>query len=122
MWIRALVVAVLAFLIGYAVRDLIRANPQLFGRGRKPGPKRVGPDPGPLEPSGKVLSFRRRPHTILGVAEDASLDEARAAWERGKAENDPEKLAGMSDDLRSIAEVRSKELDQAWQAFQDERG
>lgn len=69
-----------------------------------------------------MLSFRRKPHTILGVAEDASLEEARAAWERGKAENDPEKLAGMSDDLRSIAEVRSKELDQAWQAFQDEQG
>jgi hypothetical protein len=132
MWIRVLVVTVLAFLIGYAVRDFIRANPGVFGTGglfgkkdaRKragAGPRGVSPAAGPLEPSGKVLSFRRRPHAVLGVGEDASLDEAQAAWSRQKDENDPGKLAGMSDDLRSLAEVRCTELDQAWQAFQDER-
>lgn len=138
MWIRVLVVTVLAFLIGYAVRDLLRANPGMFGTGglfdtgglfgRKGAGKRAGPRPlgvgsadGLLEPSGKVLSFRRKPHAVLGVAEDASLDEARAAWARQKEENDPDKLAGMSDDLRSMAEVRCTELDEAWEAFQDER-
>lgn len=125
MWIRVLVVAVLAFLIGYAVRDLIRANPQLFGKKAGPrrrggGPRGVGAAPGPLESPGKVLSFRRRPHAVLGVAEDATLEEARAAWSRQLAENDPDKLEGMSDDLRSMAEIRRRELDAAWQAFQDE--
>ena len=122
MWIRVLVVAVLACLVWYAVRDLIRANPQLFGRSTaKKRLRGIRSGTGAPKPSGQVLSFRRKPHTVLGVTEDATLDEARAAWARQKAENDPEMLSGMSDDLRSMAEVRCRELDEAWQAFQEER-
>lgn len=127
MWIRVLIVSVLAFLIGYAIWDFVRVNPQLLSKlmGLRnktgPRPRRIVPDPGTSDTAGQILSFRRRPHSILGVPEDATLDEARNSWARQKAENDPEKLADMSDDLRSMAEVRRKELDQAWQAFQDER-
>jgi len=124
MWIRALVVAVLVFLIGYAVRDLIRANPQLVGRRhRKNGRRKSSPHPGRAEPrddepAGQVLSFRRPPHTVLGVPADATVEDARAAWERARAENDPARLEGMSSDLKALAEVRCKELDEAWSAFQ----
>ena len=122
MWIRALVVAVLAFLVLYAVRDILRANPGLLGkRSRKPGP-RLEPAP-PANPStdGQVLSFRRPPHAVLGVDADATLEDARAAWEAARAENDPSRLEGMSTDLRALAEVRCKELDAAWEAFQADR-
>jgi len=127
MWIRALVVAVLAFLIGYAVRDLIRANPQLFGRGPgKNGRRKSPPHPDRSEtrddePAGRVLSFRRPPHTVLGVPADATVEDAHAAWERARAENDPARLEGMSSDLKALAEVRCKELDEAWAAFQASR-
>ena len=117
MWIRAL-----AFLVLYAVRDILRANPGLLGkRSRKPGP-RLEPAP-PSNPSrdGQVLSFRRPPHAVLGVDADATLEDARAAWETARAENDPSRLEGMSADLRALAEVRCKELDAAWEAFQADR-
>ena len=122
MWIRAIVVAVLAFLVLYAVRDILRANPGLLGkRSRKPGPRLEPAPPANQSKEGQVLSFRRPPHTVLGVAADASLGEARAAWEKARAENDPGRLDGMSADLRALAEVRCKELDAAWEAFQAER-
>jgi len=132
MWIRVLVAAVLAVLVAYAVRDLLRANPGILGAGglfgkkdarggRGAGPRGIARPTGHAGPPAKVLSLRRKPHTVLGVDEHASLDEARAAWSRQRDENDPGRLTGMSDDLRSLAEVRCKELDKAWQAFQDER-
>lgn len=128
MWVRVLLVAAFAFIVGYALRDIVRANPQLFGRRgppRRRGPVRV-PRPEDADspedtPRGKVLAFRRKPHEVLGVAADATVDQARDAWQALRDQNDPSKLEGMSEDLKALAEVRVKELDAAWQAFQDEQ-
>ncbi len=126
MWVRVLLVAAFAFLVGYAIRDIVRANPQLFGgarRGRRPPPRPIHP-PTPAEEDvrrGQVLVVRRKPHEVLGVSADATVEEARAAWQAERARNDPSRLEGMSDDLLAMAEVRVAELDAAWAAFQEGR-
>ena len=105
----------------YAVRDILRAT-RVFSESAAGSPvsARAG---SPANPStdGQVLSFRRPPHAVLGVDADAPLEDARAAWEAARAENDPSRLEGMSTDLRALAEVRCKELDAAWEAFQADR-
>ena len=118
MWVRLLVFAALGFLVAYAIRDFLRANPQLFKKPSRRGHLR--PVPSNDEQSGaKVLSFRRQPHEVLGIEPDAPIEEAEKAWEHLRAANDPGKLEEMSEDLQTLAAVRCQELDDALEAFRD---
>jgi len=107
----------LAALVAFAVWDLVRRNPQLLQRGarpRRPGPR---PVPNPSGAPGKVLAFERSPHDVLGVPEDAPRAEIDAAYARLKAEWAPDRLGGMSDELRALAQRRSAELERAYRSL-----
>lgn len=107
----------LAALVAFAIWDLVRRNPHLLQRGsRAPGP---GPRPVPTAKpaAGKVLAFQRPPHEVLEVDEDAPRETIDAAYSRLRAEWAPDRLAGMSDELRALAQRRSAELDRAYRSL-----
>jgi DnaJ-domain-containing protein 1 len=114
---RLLLMGLLAALVAFAIWDLVRRNPHLLQRGagsRRPAPRPVPP---PSVPAGKVLAFERAAHDVLGVPEGASRADIDAAYARLKAEWAPERLAGMSDELRTLAQRRSAELERAYRSL-----
>lgn len=55
-------------------------------------------------------------HEILGVPPFATLDEVKTAYRRRMAEYHPDKVAGLGDELRALAESKSKEINVAYEA------
>lgn|GEM_PF-6746014 len=124
---RVLVLLFVVTVVAVALWDILRRNPQLLAGlrappappTRKPRP-RGGPQPAP-EPRGQVIELRRDPYQVLGVDRDTSPDELRAHVERLRKENDPERLAGMSDDLRAHARRRLAEVEAAYAELTEQR-
>lgn len=102
-----------------ALWDIWRRNPQLRDQLRRPRPPAPRPPLRPVAPpvadegSGKVLAFKRDPFRTLGLEATAGRDEVLAAHARLHAENAPEKLAGMSEELQELARRRCAQLDRA---------
>jgi DnaJ-domain-containing protein 1 len=69
----------------------------------------------PFTPPG-AGSHARAWHEILGVPPFATLDEIKAAYRRRIAEYHPDKVAGLGDELRALAETKSKEINAAYEA------
>lgn len=126
---RLLFFALLAGLVGLALWDIARRNPGLFPRARQPQPRprpRLARTPAPQQSapsrSGQVLAFERPPHEVLGVESDASLKVVEAAYRRLREEVAPERLDGMSEELRALAQRRTEELDKAVAALRRRLG
>ncbi|MEP5730756.1 MAG: molecular chaperone DjiA [Sulfitobacter sp.] len=56
------------------------------------------------------------PHTVLGIAPDATLEEARAAWRKLVRANHPDALVarGLPAEAVAMAEKRMIDINQAW--------
>lgn len=125
---RLLLTLAIAAFVGLAIWDILRRNPHLRDRltsprqpppGRRPGPtSRPGSPPRDSRPDnvqrGKVIELRRDPWQVLGVDRDISAQELAAHVQRLLDENDPERLAHMSDDLRAFAARRTEEVQKAY--------
>jgi peroxiredoxin len=59
-------------------------------------------------------------YTLLGVSAQASQAEIDAAYQRQREQYRPERIAVLGDELRAVAEQRSRELDQAYAVLSDE--
>ena len=59
------------------------------------------------------------PHTVLGVAPDATLEEARAAWRRLVRDNHPDALVarGLPEEAIRMAEKRMIDINRAWETY-----
>lgn len=59
------------------------------------------------------------PHTVLGIAPDASLAEARTAWRRLVRANHPDALVarGLPEEAVRLAEKRMIDINRAWETF-----
>jgi DnaJ like chaperone protein len=59
------------------------------------------------------------PHTVLGIAPNASLDEARAAWRQLVRANHPDALVarGLPEEAVRMAEKRMIDINRAWETF-----
>lgn len=59
------------------------------------------------------------PHTVLGIAPDASPDEARAAWRKLVRDNHPDALVarGLPPEAIKLAEKRMIDINRAWETF-----
>ena len=57
---------------------------------------------------------RQDPYTVLGVAPGASREELKAAHRRLAAKYHPDKVQHLGDDLQKLAEMRFKEIQQAY--------
>ena len=68
----------------------------------------------PIPERPKVLAFSRSPHQILGVDEDASMEEIEAVYQSLSAENDPENAKDLSPEVRELVTRRRAEIDEAY--------
>jgi DnaJ-domain-containing protein 1 len=128
---RVLVMLFVATLVAIALWDILRRNPQLWSQiwsklnppSSQP-PRRVHRSaPKDVTPAvrGKVIELRRDPYHVLGVERDASPEEIAAQVERMRRENDPERMDGMSDELREHAKRRLTEVESAFAEIKDKR-
>jgi DnaJ-domain-containing protein 1 len=71
-----------------------------------------------LEETGRPASGGRLrdrpPHEVLGVDEDASESEIKAAYQKAIRENHPDRVADMSEELRALAEKKTREANDAY--------
>ena len=57
----------------------------------------------------------KSPHEILGVADDADDAEIKSAYQKAVRENHPDKVADMSQELRDLAEKKTREVNDAYE-------
>ena len=59
------------------------------------------------------------PHTVLGIAPDATLEEARAAWRKLVRANHPDALTarGLPQEAIKLAEKRMIDINRAWETL-----
>lgn len=79
-------------------------------------------------PAGSFEALRARfvpgstalPHTVLGIAPDATLEEARAAWRTLVRANHPDALMarGLPEEAIKMAEKRMIDINHAWEIIQ----
>ncbi len=68
-----------------------------------------------------VPEAERSPHEVLGIPEDASLQEARRAWRRMVRECHPDVLAaqGIPEEMVRMAEKRLIDANRAWEEIRE---
>ncbi|NNE51574.1 MAG: molecular chaperone DjiA [Sulfitobacter sp.] len=59
------------------------------------------------------------PHTVLGIAPDATREEARAAWRKLVRDNHPDALLarGLPEEAIRMAEKRMIDINRAWETY-----
>jgi DnaJ-domain-containing protein 1 len=78
----------------------------------------AGQPQAPLAPGATAPAW----HQVLGVSEQASLEDIRLAYQRKISQYHPDKLAGLGPEFGVIAEARTKEINLAYQAALAARG
>lgn len=53
-------------------------------------------------------------HTILAVSESATKAEIDVAYKRAISKYHPDKVATMGDEIRAVAEIKSKQINEAY--------
>lgn len=61
-------------------------------------------------------------HLILDVAPDATTDEIRRSYKTLMSQYHPDKVAALGDDLKALAERKTKEINSAYQRAMQQRG
>ncbi len=61
-------------------------------------------------------------YKILGVANNASNDEIKKAYRKMAAENHPDKVAYLGEEIRKDAEEKFRKINEAYEAIKKERG
>ncbi len=60
-------------------------------------------------------SQHRNPYSVLGVSEGASMEEIKEAYRRLANQYHPDKVQHLGEEFRELAEVRFKEIQEAYQ-------
>ena len=116
--LRVLAIAAVVFVVTRWLRRALSGQAQM---GRSPSGKpwwdgRPKTDAAE-KPKLKTLSFERGPHEVLGVAKGASVETVEAAYLALLAKNSPEAVAGMSDEIQSLARRKTDEINEAYAAL-----
>ena len=70
-----------------------------------------------LRPLPEPIPFERSPYKILGLEDGASTDAIEDAMSRIRAENDSERLKGLSEEIQATAKRRLAEAEKAYRAL-----
>lgn len=62
----------------------------------------------------------KSPHEVLGVGPEASPEEIKAAFQKAIRENHPDRVADMSDEIRALAERKTREVTQAYETLRED--
>ena len=71
-------------------------------------------------PKLETLQFRRDPYEVLGLDKGADRDAIDTAYERLLAENSPEAVSNMSDEIQDFARRKAEEIEAAYAALTEE--
>jgi len=121
---RLLVMLFVAAFVALALWDILRRNPQIRERLKGGSPPPPAPSPRRRPPPdkalarGQIIELRRDPLQVLGLDRDATPEEVKARVEQLRRENDPSRLADMSEDLQAHAARRIEEVEAAWKSLQ----
>ncbi len=107
-----------AWFLQEALSKLTRQVPapdptQKPGRGKKQLPQED-------VPAGVVRATGKDPYGVLGLSSGATLAEAKAAWRTLMVQYHPDKVAHLAAEFRSLAETRTREIQDAWTRLQEE--
>lgn len=83
------------------------------GRGKKQKPEEA-------VPAGSVRAVGKDPYAVLGIVNGATFSEAKAAWRALIIQYHPDKVAHLAPEFRSLAETRTREIQDAWGQLQAE--
>jgi DnaJ-domain-containing protein 1 len=61
------------------------------------------------------------PYAVLGVAADAGDDEVDRAYRQLMGRYHPDRVAGAADEIRALAEIRSREINGAYDRIRERR-
>ena len=113
--------AVMVFLLTRWLRRVAGTGEFVF----KKAPKKQWWDETPSsqtsKPALKTLAFRRLPHTVLGIERGASRQTIEEARTRLLAENSPELVAQMSEEIQEVARRKTDEIEAAYAALIEDK-
>jgi DnaJ-domain-containing protein 1 len=101
MLLRFIILAVIAYFLARWIQKLLSPTPAGAG--------------GAVPPSPRPPESERSPYEVLGVPRDATQDEIRTAYQRLVRENHPDRVADMAQEIRELAERRTKEINRAYE-------
>lgn len=78
--------------------------------------------PEPRSAGGEVPPQTRAWHEVLNVSPSASPEEIRAAYRSLMSQYHPDKVAGLGEGLRELAERKAKEINRAYEHAMAVRG
>lgn len=70
-----------------------------------------------LRPVPEPIPFERSPYRTLGLDEGASTEAIEAAISRIRAENNAERLEGLSEEIRDTAKRRLEDAEKAYRSL-----
>ncbi len=100
-------VIIIGLLIGYWLVSMLDKKPVA-----KPTPETVSDDAD--SKAGAAAPSRPAWHEVLDVPASAGLDEIRAAYKLHISQYHPDKVATLGDELRALAERKTKEIGAAY--------
>ena len=62
------------------------------------------------------------PYAVLGIGSDASDEELEQAYRRRMSEYHPDRVANAAQEIRDMADERSREINQAYDQIKRQRG
>lgn len=62
----------------------------------------------------------RSPYEVLGITEEASPKEIRAAFKKKSLENHPDRVGGLDEEFKKLAEKRMKEINAAYEQLRSD--
>lgn len=83
---------------------------------------RGGGQSGPPPPPSGGSQDEADPYVVLGVARSATDDTIETAYRRLMSEYHPDRVATAAPEIRALAELRARGLNQAYDAIKRERG
>lgn len=128
--LRLVILLALFWLLGYALRRLLRATvrvrtgyqDQPGGAGFRDGDGGYGHTSSEHASNGSSRpKGTRSPYQILQVSPTASPAEVRAAYRRMVQLYHPDKVAGLGPELRQVAEQHMKEINSAYEQLKRRR-
>jgi len=120
-WKGKLVGFLLGFLLGRGRPPLIVVGlvlGHLYDIGVFTGSYRARPE----RPPPPVAPAADDPYALLGVDPRASNDELEQAYRRRMSEYHPDRVASAAKEIRDMADLRAREINQAYDRIKRERG